>query len=189
MSVHNNLIAGLWIAWLIVWGVSAIGVKRVVRRESRASRVSHMLPLAVAAGLLASPHAGGPWLAMRFLPDAAVWFWLGVALLAAGLGFSVVARVSLGGNWSGTVTLKDDHELIRRGPYRIVRHPIYTGLLMGLLGTALALGEWRGLVALGLATVAFLRKIPIEERFLTDQFGEAYARYRAEVPALVPLLR
>jgi protein-S-isoprenylcysteine O-methyltransferase Ste14 len=189
MSGQGNLIAGLWIAWLIVWGVSAIGVKRAVRRESRASRLSHMLPLAVVGWLLAAPHAGGSWLAMRFLPPAAAWFWLGLALLAAGLGFSVAARVSLGGNWSGTVTLKDGHELIRRGPYRIVRHPIYTGLLMGLLGTALAIGELRGLVALGLATVAFLRKIPIEERFLTDQFGEAYGRYRAEVPALVPLLR
>ena len=87
------------------------------------------------------------------------------------------------------VTLKQDHELIRSGPYRWVRHPIYTGLLLAILGSAIALGEWRGLIALVLVAAAVLRRIAIEERFLTQQFGAAYARYRAEVPALVPMPR
>ncbi len=84
------------------------------------------------------------------------------------------------------VTLKQDHELIRSGLYRWVRHPIYTGLLLAILGSAIALDEWRGLAALALATLAFRRKVAIEERFLTQQFGAAYAHYRDDVPALVP---
>ena len=87
------------------------------------------------------------------------------------------------------VTLKQDHELIRSGPYRWVRHPIYTGLLLAVLGSAIALGEWRGLIALALVTAAFLRKIAIEERFLTEQFGGVYAHYSRKVPSLVPLHR
>jgi protein-S-isoprenylcysteine O-methyltransferase Ste14 len=87
------------------------------------------------------------------------------------------------------VTLKQDHELIRTGPYRWVRHPTYTGLLLAVLGTAIALGEWRGVIAFVLVTAAFVRKIAIEERFLTRHFGEAYMHYRREVSSLVPLLR
>jgi protein-S-isoprenylcysteine O-methyltransferase Ste14 len=86
------------------------------------------------------------------------------------------------------VTLKLDHNLTRTGPYRLVWHPIYTGLLTAILGSAIATAEWRGVVALVLITLSFLRKIVVEERFLTAQFGDAYAPYRAEVPALVPWL-
>ena len=85
-----------------------------------------------------------------------------------------------------TVTLKQDHELIRGGPYRWVRHPIYTGLLLALMGSAIAMNEWRGLIGVALITLALLRKIVVEERFLTEQFGDDYRRFRAAVPALIP---
>jgi protein-S-isoprenylcysteine O-methyltransferase Ste14 len=85
------------------------------------------------------------------------------------------------------VTQKQGHTLTRSGPYRFVRHPIYTGLLLAIFGSGvIALGEWRGLLALALVTAACLRKVQIEERFLLEQFGDAYARYRQEVAALVP---
>jgi len=121
------------------------------------------------------------------LPRTAGWFWLGFVLVALGLAVSVAARTWLGRNWSSMVTLKRDHELIRSGPYRWVRHPIYTGLLLAVLGSTIALGQWRGPIALALIAAAFLRKISIEERFLAQQFGVAYCRYRDEVPALLPL--
>jgi protein-S-isoprenylcysteine O-methyltransferase Ste14 len=109
-------------------------------------------------------------------------FWIGTALLLAGLLFAIAARRHLGGNWSGTVTLKQDHMLTRSGPYRFVRHPIYPCILLAFLGSdVVALGEWRGLLALALITAAFPRKIQIEERFLLEQFSGAYARYRREV--------
>ena len=188
-SFHQYAIPALWVAWLLYWSVAAFGAKANRREESFASRLSHIVPLALGIALLATLHVPFAWLATRILPPSAVWFWLGLALVVLGLAFSVAARVWLGNNWSGMVTLKQDHELIRSGPYRWVRHPIYTGLLLAILGSAIALGEWRGLVALVLVAVAFLRKVAIEERFLTQQFGAAYARYRAEVPALVPMPR
>jgi protein-S-isoprenylcysteine O-methyltransferase Ste14 len=182
------LIPALWIGWLAYWIVSARGAKKVVRAESIPSRLSHGVPLVLAIVLLSAPHLRRSWLMEWILPWSPTLFWVAVALVAVGLAFAIWARVHLAGNWSGTVTLKQNHSLTRDGPYRLVRHPIYTGILIAILGSAIAEGEWRGVLALVLTTGAFLRKIAIEERFLTAQFGEAYARYRTEVPALVPWL-
>ncbi|MDR3537172.1 MAG: isoprenylcysteine carboxylmethyltransferase family protein [Acetobacteraceae bacterium] len=170
--------------WLAYWTVAAGRTKPVARAETIASRLSHLLPLGIGVALL-SLHAPG-LLGRRWLPYSEAGFWAGAALVAAGLGFAVWARVHLAGNWSGTVTLKQDHSLTRSGPYGWVRHPIYTGLLLALLGSAIANGSWAGLLGLLAIALAFLRKIGIEERFLGAQFGEAYARYRSEVPALLP---
>lgn len=185
--VYIWLIPALWAAWAIYWFGAAFTAKPVRRTESIASRLSHYIPLLLAILLLVSPRFAGAALSTRFLPRSVILFWIGTGLLLAGLLFTVAARRYLGGNWSSTVTLKQDHTLIRSGPYRFVRHPIYTGLLLAIFGSGvIALGEWRGLVVLALATAAFLRKIQIEERFLQEQFGDAYARYRQEVAALIP---
>ncbi len=143
----------------------------------------------LAAVLLSSSRVAEPYLTATLLPHTILTFWLGFVFVAFGVAFSIAARVWLGGNWSGIVTLKENHELIRNGPYRLVRHPIYTGILLAILGTAIAQGEWRSLIALALITVAFLRKISIEEAFLIQAFGNSYERYRSEVPALVPFVR
>jgi protein-S-isoprenylcysteine O-methyltransferase Ste14 len=188
-TVHANLISTLWLLWLAIWTLSAFRTKRVVRVENLASRLSHLVPLGIGVALLTSDHFAGPMLAGRIYPRTDGTFWFGAALVALGLSFAVWARMHLAGNWSGTVTLKQDHDLIRSGPYRLTRHPIYTGILLAVLGSAIALAEWRGIVALALIALAFLRKIDIEEGFLTARFGEAYARYRAEVPALIPWSR
>jgi protein-S-isoprenylcysteine O-methyltransferase Ste14 len=186
-SFQQYSIPALWLGWLLYWSLAAAGAKPTRRRESLTSQLSHVVPLGLGIGLLATSHAPFAWLAVRFLPRTVPWFWPGFCLVVLGLAFSVIARRWLGGNWSGMVTLKQDHELICTGPYRWVRHPIYTGLLLAVLGWAIALGEWRGLIALALTTVALLRKISIEERFLAQQFRAAYGSYRDAVPALVPL--
>jgi len=182
-------ITTLWLIWGLYWLAASFSVKAVRRQEAVPSRLSHMLPLALAAVLLSSRRIAGPYLCVSLLPHTLITFWVGVVLVAVGIVFSIAGRVCLGGNWSGTVTLKENHELVRRGPYRLVRHPIYTGLLFGVLGTAIAQGELRSLLALALIAVAFLRKIGIEESFLTEEFGNSYERYRSEVPALIPFLR
>jgi protein-S-isoprenylcysteine O-methyltransferase Ste14 len=184
--LHDNLITALWLIWLAGWTISAFRTKQTVRKEGTTSRLLHGIPLVLGIVLLTFRHAGGPWLAAPMFRFTEFSFWIAVALVAIGLCFAGWARIHLAGNWSGTVTLKQDHSLTRTGPYRFVRHPIYTGILTAILGTAIATCEWRGLVALLLVTLAFLRKISIEERFLTDQFGDAYLRYKAEVPALIP---
>jgi len=188
-TVYQNLISTLWLLWLAIWTLFAFRTKRVVRVENLASRLSHLVPLGIGAGLLSSGSFAGPLMATRIYPPTDRTFWFGAVLVALGLSFAIWARVHLAGNWSGTVTLKQGHDLIRSGPYRLTRHPIYTGILLAVLGSAIALAEWRGIVALALIALAFLRKIDIEEGFLTARFGEAYTRYRAEVPALIPRVR
>lgn len=188
MSIlYRHLILGLWIMWGIYWSLSARHVKAVRRREDAVSRASHLVPLAVAALLLFLPLSDGV-LGSRFLARSSGVFWIGAVCVAAGLLFSIWARVHLGRNWSATVTLKEGHELIRSGPYRWVRHPIYTGLLLAFAGSAIALGEWRGLLAVLIAFVALWRKLRLEERWLSEAFGADYERYRAEVAALIPFV-
>jgi protein-S-isoprenylcysteine O-methyltransferase Ste14 len=186
--IHSRLILALWLLWCVYWFAASLRSKPAMRQESFASGALHRVPLLLAIALfLVHPHRIG-WLGARFLPRSEALFWLGTIMVAAGLGWSVLARVYLGGNWSAAVTVKQDHELIRTGPYRWTRHPIYTGLLAAFAGTAIALGEWRGLIALALVVAAFLRKSAVEERFMMTQFPDTYPRYRAEVPALVPHL-
>jgi protein-S-isoprenylcysteine O-methyltransferase Ste14 len=187
-SLQAAPIAIMWIAWLGYWLIAARDVKPVRRQESLGSRLGYVVPIAIGAVLLASGRLPVHWLDDRFLPPSAAVYWAGTLVLAAGLAFMVWARRTLGRNWSGRVTLKEDHELIRGGPYRLVRHPIYTGLLLALLGTAIAFGQWRDLIALGLITLAVLHKMRVEERFLAESFPPDYARYRAEVPALIPFM-
>src|SRR5262249_30603247 len=129
------------------------------------------------------------WLGARLWPRSFGAYWCGVALLAAGLAFSVWARVRLGRNWSGTVTVKEGHELIRSGPYAWVRHPIYTGLITAVAGTAITFGTVRAFLGLLLVAAGLLRKLRAEERFMRETFPGEYERYSATVPALVPFTR
>jgi protein-S-isoprenylcysteine O-methyltransferase Ste14 len=138
--------------------------------------------------LLWVPRINLPVLGDRFLPLMAWPFWAGVALTAVGLLFTVWARIKIGRNWSGIVTIKEGHELITSGPYAIVRHPIYTGLLPAFVGSALARAEWRGILAVVIAWSALWRKLRFEERWLREQFGESYQAYSQRVAALLPFL-
>ena len=183
---HRFLIPALWLSWLGYWLVAAHDAKATERAEARGARMVHTLPLAFAAWLLFAPALPGGVLAAQVAPYADALFWTGAALVACGLAFAIHARRFLGRNWSGIVTLKRDHELVRSGPYRWVRHPIYTGLLLALGGTAVALDEWRGLVAVPIAAYAFWRKLRVEESWMIERFGDAYRRFQAEVPMLIP---
>lgn len=184
--VHAWLILALWLLWCVFWLAASLRAKATARRESPASRISHSAPLLIAVLLYMGGTWQGGWLHARFLSHSDALFWLGTAMVVVGLGWSVLARAHLGGNWSAEVTVKRDHVLIRTGPYRWTRHPIYTGLLVAFAGSTVALGEWRGLIALALVIAAFLHKIRIEERFMMEQFPGEYPRYRAEVPTLIP---
>lgn len=188
MSPAAQVVSALWVAWLLYWWASSRNVKPTRRRESFVSRAAHVIPLAVAVWMIAAPKLPGDFLGERFLPAAPLAASVGVATVAGGLAFTVWARICLGGNWSAIVTLKQGHELVRAGPYRFVRHPIYTGLLAAIAGSAIVRGEWRGVAAVVIAFLALWRKLRLEERWLEETFGEAYARYRSEVAALIPFL-
>ena len=165
----------------------ARGVKEAAQSESPVSRLSHVVPLLIAAFLLAV-RAPLPLLNGRFAPLAIWSAALGAALTFAGLAFCVWARFVIAGNWSGYVELKRDHELITQGPYALVRHPIYTGLLLAFIGSA-----WQS--ASGAACLPSQSSPPpsgasSNSRKLScaRQFGEAYVQYAARVPALLPFV-
>jgi protein-S-isoprenylcysteine O-methyltransferase Ste14 len=183
---YRHLIAALWLAWAAYWWLSARNVKRVVRHESLASRLAHTGPLALAVLLLVHAQPGA--LGERFV-SVALWLdALAVAVTAFGLAFAIWARRHLGANWSASVTIKEEHDLVTSGPYALVRHPIYSGLLLALAGTALGVGEWRALLAHAIACFALARKLRLEERWMRERFGERYAAYSERVPALIPRL-
>lgn len=184
----GRLFAAIWLAWLAYWIISARNVKPTQRREPLASRVAHILPLLIAALLLAAREAPVRLLNEHWLPQSVALALAGAAITIVGLALTVWARRTLGTNWSGTVTVKRDHELVLAGPYRHVRHPIYSGLLLAFVGSALARAEWRGLLALVLAWLAFWRKWRVEERFMRETFGRAYSDYAARTPAVIPRL-
>jgi len=142
---------------------------------------------ALACILLFQPWRLGP-LDSRFVPGAQIYVVCGLLLTVAGVAFAIWARFALGRNWSGTVTIKQDHVLIRHGPYRFVRHPIYSGILLAMAGTALGYGRTPCLIGLGTALLSLWIKARKEEEFMIEQFGEQYSRYRREVKALIPSL-
>ena len=182
----SDVIAALWIGWLSYWwAIAARGTKPAKRRENVATRLAYSLPLWIAVLLLIGRL---PFMSSRFAPVGLGVELAGLAVAVAGFAFAIWARVHLGGNWSGSVTVKQGHTLVQSGPYAYVRHPIYTGLLAAILGTALVLGEWRDLVALMLATASCWYKLSLEEQWMGETFGAAYADYRQRVRALVPFL-
>jgi protein-S-isoprenylcysteine O-methyltransferase Ste14 len=187
-TFYSALVPALWLIWLAIWLVAAIGAKRTVRRESLGSRLGYNMLMLAGAVVLAKPDILGPTPGQGFDPHTFGWFLAGAVLVFVGLAFSIVARVWLGRNWSGIVTVKQSHELIRSGPYALVRHPIYSGMLLAFIGTAIVIDCWSSLVALAALLAALLVKIRKEEHFMAEAFGAAYARYRAEVPALAPFV-
>jgi protein-S-isoprenylcysteine O-methyltransferase Ste14 len=186
----NILFFALWVAWVAYWWAMARRVKVNARRESVRSRRSYAGLILLAFMLLALPDLPIPFFNRRFLPYLTwpLWAGIGAVLVAAGLAFTVWAREQLGRNWSDIVTIKVDHELITSGPYRVVRHPIYTGLLLAFAGQAIARGEWRGLVGAALGLWAFRLKSQVEESLMREQFGPAYQAYSQRVASLIPFV-
>lgn len=177
----------LWVVFWALWVVWALWMKKAERRESAATHLVHTL-LAAAGFLLMFSEVvpPWPWLRIRLLPHALWLGGVGIALTLAGFALAIWARIHLGRNWSSSVTSKVGHELIRTGPYQWVRHPIYTGLLLALFGTALVRAEVRGLLALVLVYAAWKIKSRVEEHMMTSTFGAEYSAYARATGALFP---
>jgi len=187
LSVSRSWIEAVWLAVAVFWFISAISLKPVARRQSTWSRMVEVVPLVLAAFLLFGSKPVSYLLNARVLSHTPAVGWTGFLVTVAGAALAIVARAILGANWSGRVTIKQGHELIRRGPYAVVRHPIYSGLLLSVVGTAIAFGEVRHFLAIPLTFFGWWAKMQEEERLLTQEFGERYAAYQREVKgAIIP---
>ena len=180
----------VWLTVLLYWMWSARRVKAPARTEPLLKRlVAYWLPLAIAVLLLGPGEwFGHTLLREQFVPHTTLVYSIGLSLCAVGGLLAIWSRYLLGQNWSGTVQLKQGHELIDSGPYHLIRHPIYSGFLLLFLGNAVMVGDWRGLLAVVIVFVSFWRKSTLEEMWLTQHFGEVYVAYRQRTKALVPAI-
>ena len=173
----------MWIVFIVYWSAAAKTAAPTKSSESVESRRVHVRLMNGAYLLLFLPVV---WLRGRYLPDAPVLVPVGLLVQAASGGLAVWARRHLGRNWSGAITVAVDHRLVRSGPYRVVRHPIYSAMLGMFAGTAIVSGEWHALAAVVLIAIAYARKIRLEEASLRSAFGAEYDEYRRASWALVP---
>ena len=186
LSSSRQWISALWLLFGLYWLVSALKRKKTKQRETVLQRFGYMLPLVLGFYLLNEARPLYGWFQSRFLPVGPLGEWLGVILTAAGIGVAFWARWHLGTNWSGVVTLKEGHELIRTGPYRLIRHPIYTGILLALFGTAIAFGKVRALFAVAIVWLSFYIKARREESFLSQEFGPNFAEHKQHTGMFLP---
>ncbi|MGB8475134.1 MAG: isoprenylcysteine carboxylmethyltransferase family protein [Candidatus Acidiferrum sp.] len=186
LSSPGGWIQFCWIVFGLYWLASAFNRKVTKKKETYFQRLLYTLPLVIAFYLLYRPEANYGWLGARFVPAGTSYKWLGVALTAAGTALAIWARWHLGANWSGVVTLKEGHELIRSGPYRAIRHPIYTGILVALFGNSVAVGEVRGLIAVAVALFSFYVTATREESFLSQEFGPGFAEHQRHTGMFLP---
>jgi protein-S-isoprenylcysteine O-methyltransferase Ste14 len=180
------------IPWLIFgayWLISARNLKPVKTREPVANRAVHIILVATAGVLLFTKLPALTVLRHHFVPQSPAIYDLGLAMSFAGVALAIWARYHIGQYWSARVTVKHDHKLIQTGPYARMRHPIYSGLLLGLSGTALAIGRWSALLAVFAIMLLHCSKAIREQRLMEKEFGEQYRDYRRRTGFLLPRLR
>jgi len=190
----DRIILASWAVFLLVWLGLSFFVKRDVRggRTARAYQVRELVLVVVIVVLAWSyrHHQSGPHLAsnrlLLFVPTLRV-LWIGAALTAIGIAVAIWARLYIGRNWSPRPAKKEAHELVTGGPYAVVRHPIYTGIIIAALGTALT-GAIVGLIVLAFAAALFLSRVRTEEQIMLELFPDAYPSYQSRTKRLIPFI-
>ncbi len=186
MPIAATFVAVCWIAFVVVWLITALSVKPTKERQPWAGRLVYLVIL-IAVVVLLNGGVRQAQLNRRIVPPTLRIAILADVLVFAGFVIAVWARMVLGGNWSARVVLKEGHELIQRGPYRLVRHPIYSGVLLMILGTAVIAGTLSGFVALVACFAGFWLKLRQEENLLRRRLP-GYSEYMARTRALIPFL-
>ena len=182
----------IWMFFMMVWASAWLRSSIAVRTAHPWLDRLHLMLVGTGVMLIVlSPLRWLPheWLfSQSFLPNINMVTNIGAGITAAGMMLAIWARFILGRQWNTTISIQENHELIRRGPYRVVRHPIYTGVLLAALGSVLALHTVGAGIGLLLLFITYAAKISREDRWLTKELGESYAEYRREVAAMVPWL-
>lgn len=175
-----------WDLWLVCWIAAVFWSRRTAARPLAAQEIASLILPVVGFGLLGFGSLGTHFAPLWTLPDGLAWVF--AAVCGAGLLVTWWARVKMGSLWSAAVSLKEGHSVVQSGPYRLVRHPIYTGLIIAALAQAMIIGQAANLTGAVLLTVGFWLKARLEERFLSEGLGgSAYADYRRRTPMLIPL--
>lgn len=178
----------LWMGLGIYWLLAAFFVKKSVKKQSGKQRFLYMLFWIVAFVLLFTDDFSFGFLYEPVFAQHAVYKYSGLIMCIGGLLFSVQARIFLGKNWSGRITIKEDHELIQSGPYAITRNPIYSGFLLAFAGCALSENLTKGYLGILFLFFGLLMKIYNEEKFMKEVFHEKYLSYKQRVKALIPFV-
>jgi protein-S-isoprenylcysteine O-methyltransferase Ste14 len=189
MNFNPDFALGLaWLVFLGYWLIARFGVNRMERPEPGGTLIFRVLIMAGAYWLLFQQDLRFGILNRRFIPHDDRIVLAGVLLTWSGVAFAIWARYHLGKFWSATVALREGHQLIRSGPYANIRHPIYTGMLTAVLGTSLAVGRYRALIAFVVILAAFIAKSRQEEKLLDAQFGQAFEQHRRHTGFFLPRL-
>ncbi len=187
--VWDYLIDIPWIVFAVYWAIGALKTRRTAKKESFAARYGVMAIEVVGFYLLLSKDAATGVLGRRVVPRTFDLRVTGVALIWAGIALALWARWHLGQYWSGRITIKEGHKLIRTGPYARLRHPIYSGLVLAAAGTAVEIDQWRGAASVCIILFGFWIKGRREEALLTKQFGAEFDEHRRSTGFLLPKLR
>jgi protein-S-isoprenylcysteine O-methyltransferase Ste14 len=186
IDFERALLSILWLFWLVYWISAGQRTAPNKRVETLLEGASYRIPLAI--GIFLTVFWRMPLFQQTLPLGTPSPFAAGIGLVftAAGLCFAVWARMHLGKYWSGRITLKENHRVIQTGPYALVRHPIYSGLILALFGTAIILGTISAFAGFAFMLISLVRKLKIEETWLCSQFGAEYESYRNRVKALIP---
>lgn len=184
---------GLKVTWLIVltyWFILGFSAKKVKHQETFFKRfVQYWLPLIIAILLLGpGDRFGHSWLREKFIEHTNLVGTIGLIISVIGAIIACASRYILGKNWSLSVQRKENHQLIQDGIYKIVRHPIYTGLLLLFIGNAIIVGDYRAIIAVLIVFISLWLKLKKEEKMLTETFGTKYTEYKNQTKALIPFL-
>ena len=186
MLIYLQIISVIWLIFMFFLFVPALWARIPVERRSiQYIKWSIILAILVMVILVLLSFYESKTLVFRIIPDSQLAGITGVILTITGLGFSTWARLHLGKNWSSMVEVKVGHRLIRDGPYRIVRNPMYTGIIIAFVGTAVAFGHVLGVIALIILVVLIWVKIKAEEKILLEKFGEEFKQYTKDVKAAI----
>jgi len=178
-----------WIVFLVYWIVASIKTRTTRTKESFVSRYSILFIEVVGYVLLFSREAGIGFLGTLFMPRSLAIAILGVILTWLGIGLAIWARYHLAENWSARITIKEDHQLIRTGPYSHLRHPIYSGIILAAIGSGIVIDRWRCVLGFCFVLLGYCLKGRKEEAMLSQEFGDAFLEHKKHTGFLLPRFR
>lgn len=183
-SIFIYFTLGLWIIMAIFWFVKAC-----FHSQTKISfEISSILKLVSSALILYLPLFFDGWFSKQLYSTGIITNTIGVVVCGAGIFFAIYGRAALGKNWSGKVIIQKNHSLIQTGPYKITRHPQYTGALAAYFGTAIVIGQVFGFVWSIILTFGLILKAKLEDKILSQRFPDEFPEYRKSIKMIIPFI-